>query len=168
MYGCPNCGAGLRYDIPTKKLTCDYCNSFFDPYEYTREKDAVEQDLFETTVFTCPQCGGEVISADDTAAGFCSFCGASTILDSRIRGSKRPAYIIPFRLDKDECKKAYAKFMRRAFFAPSEFRDEAFLVKFRGIYIPYWVYRLSYSGRPGSGGRKRNAEEISNIPIIMT
>ena len=154
MYGCPNCGAGLRYDIPTKKLTCDYCNSFFDPYEYTREKDAVEQDLFETTVFTCPQCGGEVISADDTAAGFCSFCGASTILDSRIRGSKRPAYIIPFRLDKDECKKAYAKFMRRAFFAPSEFRDEAFLVKFRGIYIPYWVYRLSYSGEARFRGKK--------------
>ena len=152
MYGCTSCGAGLRYDITSEKLLCDYCGSSFDPYSYTKAKDAEEKEYFETTVFTCPQCGGEVISTDDTAAGFCSFCGASTILDVRISGSRRPDYIIPFKLDKEDCKKAYAQFMRRAFFAPREFRDGSGIERLRGIYIPYWVYRLSYSGRAAFKG----------------
>lgn len=147
MYGCTSCGAGLRYDIRSEKLLCDYCGASFDPYEYEKAKDAEEKEYFDTTIFTCPQCGGEVISTDDTAAGFCSFCGASTILDARLSGSRRPEYIIPFQLDKEDCKKAYAHFMRRAFFAPAEFRDGSGIERLRGIYVPYWVYRLTYGGR---------------------
>lgn len=141
MFACKNCGGNVIYDIASGQLACTYCHTLFDPYAY-EEKTAdaeVEKD-FEATIFTCPQCGGEILSTDDTAAGFCSFCGASTVLYSRIEREHRPAYIIPFTKTKEDCKQAYAKLMRKAIFAPKELKDPKYIDGFRGIYMPYWTY----------------------------
>ncbi len=145
MYDCPNCGGGLTFDIPSQQLKCEYCGGAFAPEEVHREKDAEESHdpEFQARVFVCPQCGGQVISEDDTAAGFCSFCGASTILDSRIDGIHRPQHILPFTKTKTDCKEAYAKLVRHALFAPKVLTDPEHLEQFRGIYAPYWVYAFS-------------------------
>jgi uncharacterized membrane protein YgcG/ssDNA-binding Zn-finger/Zn-ribbon topoisomerase 1 len=120
-------------------LYCDFCETALDPYDVKKDKDA-EENTYEVTVFTCPQCGGEIISEDDTAATFCSFCGASTILDSRISKENRPELIIPFKKTDEDCVKSYKKMMRRAVFAPKDLKDEKNIEKFRGIYMPYWIY----------------------------
>lgn len=146
MYECPNCGGNLRFDIRSQRLACGYCNTKIDPYEITKEKDAEEQKDYEVTIFTCPQCGGEIYSTDTTAAGFCSFCGASTILSSRLEREKRPAYIIPFQKTKEDCKSEYIKRVRKAVFAPKELRNPRFIESFRGIYMPYWVYHVTQQG----------------------
>ena len=81
MIECPGCGGNLKFDIASQKMHCDYCDSMFDPYDFDgKQKDAEEQELYEVTVFVCPQCGGELYSTDNAAAAFCSFCGASTSL----------------------------------------------------------------------------------------
>ena len=59
MYGCPNCGSELLYDIKLGRLKCGSCRSSFDVDSIKREKDA-EQDLYEIQAFRCPQCGGEI------------------------------------------------------------------------------------------------------------
>ena len=146
MYECSNCGGNLRFDIASQQLTCVHCNSQFDPYEITKERDAEESTDYEVTVFTCPQCAGEIYSTDNTAAGFCSFCGASTILDSRISKERRPGFIIPFKKTKEDCKKAYTKKIKKAIFAPDELRNPKHIESFRGIYMPYWVYHISQKG----------------------
>ncbi|MDO5134295.1 MAG: hypothetical protein Q4D81_15150, partial [Eubacteriales bacterium] len=140
MYDCPNCGGNLRFDIPLQQLHCDFCGTNMDPYSYEKKKDAVESQVFETTVYTCPQCGGEIMTTNVSATGFCTYCGASTILDSRIRNEKRPARIIPFQKTKEDCKKAFAAMMRRSLYAPKQLKSPDYLEKFRGIYIPYWMY----------------------------
>ena len=105
MIACPNCGGNVKFSIASQQMSCEYCNSLFDPYAFdNKTKDAQEVKDFEATIFTCPQCGGEILSTDDAAAGFCSFCGASTILYSRISTEHRPDYIIPFQVTKDQCK----------------------------------------------------------------
>ena len=71
MYDCPNCGGNLRFDISLQKLHCDYCGTDLDPYSYEKKKDAVESQVFETTVYTCPQCGGEIMTTNVSATGFC-------------------------------------------------------------------------------------------------
>lgn len=154
MYECPNCGGNLKFDIATQQLKCDYCLTQKDPYEITKEKDAEENNLFDVTVFTCPQCGGEILSTDTSIAEFCSFCGASTILTSRIRQEKRPSYIIPFQQTKAACKQAYIAKMRRAIFAPDELKHEKYIDGFRGIYIPYWAYSVSQKGSVHLKGEK--------------
>ena len=143
MYECPNCGGNLKFDIPTQQLACAYCGTQLDPYAIQKETDAAEQNYFETTVYTCPQCAGEIISMDNEAASFCSFCGASTILSSRISKEKRPRFIIPFKKTKEDCKQAYAKKMRSAFFVPKELKNPEYIDGFRGIYMPYWTYQMT-------------------------
>lgn len=96
MFACKNCGGNVKFDIKSGQLACEYCHSLFDPYAYEdKTSDAEVKKDFEATIFTCPQCGGEILSTDDTAAGFCSFCGASTVLYSRMQKEHKPAYIIP-------------------------------------------------------------------------
>lgn len=156
MYECPNCGGNLKFDITAQQLSCAYCNAQFDPYEITKDKDAEEDTFYDVTVFTCPQCGGEIYSTDNSAAGFCSFCGASTILDSRISRERRPGFIIPFSKTKEDCKKAYSKMIRRALFAPKELKDEKYIDSFRGIYMPYWVYYITQKGSVYLKGTKEH------------
>lgn len=136
----------MKFDIPSQQLACEFCNSHMNPYDFTSEKGAEEQELYDVTIFTCPQCGGEILSTDNAATGFCSFCGASTILRSRIAKERRPGYIIPFTKTKEDCKKAYSDMMRYAFFAPDELKNEKCIDSFRGIYMPYWAYYISQRG----------------------
>ena len=154
MYDCPQCGANLRYDIEKGAMFCDHCGHTQDPYSYEKERDAEVGDNFGVTVFICPQCGGEIMTTDVTAAAFCSYCGASTILDSRLKEEKRPAHIIPFKKTKEDCCKAYKRFTSRALYTPGALRDPEYLQRFRGIYMPYWVYRFDYDSHPSLEGTK--------------
>jgi len=67
-------------------------------------------------------------------------------LDSRISKKKAPRYIIPFQKDKEDCKRAYRRMLRYAYFVPKEFKDEEHIEKFRPIYMPFWLYSLKHSG----------------------
>ncbi|GFI65145.1 hypothetical protein IMSAG185_00739 [Lachnospiraceae bacterium] len=154
MYECPNCGGNLKFNISLQQLFCAYCESAFDPYSVSKETDTVDGDCFETNVFRCPQCGGEMISSDNDATSFCSYCGSANILSERIGREKRPKHIIPFQITKDGCKKAYAAKLRKAFFVPKELKDPAFIDGFRGIYMPYWSYRISQQGQVALRGEK--------------
>lgn len=147
MYECPNCGGNLKFDIASQQLFCAHCESYIDPYAMKKETDALEGDYFETNVFLCPQCGGEMYSSDTDATAFCSYCGSANILTPRISREKRPKYIIPFQLTKEDCKKAYTKKMRGAFFVPKEYKDAKFIDSFRGIYMPYWSYHFVQQGQ---------------------
>lgn len=155
MFTCPNCGGNLKFDIQTQQLGCEHCQTQMDPYSFEdKEKDAIEQTEYDVTVFTCPQCGGEILSTDTSAAEFCSFCGASTILYSRLRKEKRPNYIIPFKKTKEDCKKAYTDMMKRAFFAPDALKNPKYIDGFRGIYMPYWAFYLTQEGEFSLKGTK--------------
>lgn len=147
MYACPNCGGNLKFDIPTQKLGCEYCQTQVDVYSFEDKNPAAEkQTEFDATVFSCPQCGGEIMSTDTSAAEFCTFCGASTILHSRLTKEKRPNYIIPFQKTKEDCKRAYHDMMKKAIFAPDALKDPKHIDGFRGIYMPYWAFHLTQDG----------------------
>ena len=103
MFACKNCGGNIRYDIKSKKLVCGICNSSFEPESIQKENDSVDYDYFETTVFTCPQCGAKIMCEDNEAASFCTYCSSSTVLTSRVTKEKKPDYIIPFKKTKKEC-----------------------------------------------------------------
>lgn len=158
MYECPNCGNNLKFDIAAQKMVCGYCGTTADPYSLQKEEDTPERDEYETTVFSCSQCGAELLSEDTTAATFCSFCGSTAVLESRIGKGRRPGRIIPFSKTKEDCKVSYARMMRRAIFAPKELKDQTYIEKFRGIYMPYWVYGFERKGKisfSGSASRQK-------------
>ena len=155
MYECPNCASNLRFSIERQKLWCEACGTELSPYEVVKDRDAEERQDYEVTVFTCPQCGGQIISEDNEAAAFCSFCGGSTILDSRISNSRRPELIIPFTKTKKDCAESYKKMVNKSLFMPSELKSSENIESFRGIYIPYWMYDSSLEGHVRADVTKR-------------
>ncbi len=142
MISCPGCRQNLKFDIASQDMVCGYCDTHYDPYEVEKEEDAKSTEYFEATVFTCPQCGGELYSTENEATAFCIYCGGANILSERISKEKRPDYIIPFQKTKEDCKRAYVKKMRKAFFVPKEYKSSDFIDGFRGIYMPYWSYQM--------------------------
>ena len=146
MFACRNCGGNIIYDIKSKKLVCKKCSSSFAPESVTKENDSVDYDYFETTVFTCPQCGAEIMCEDNEAASFCTYCASSTVLTSRISKEKKPDYIIPFEKTKEECIGEFRKITKKAIFAPGELKDPKILDQFKAIYVPYWFYEVNQEG----------------------
>ena len=144
---CRNCGSLLNYDISSGKLKCESCDSLFEPDENKVNTDAEENqenaDL-KMSIFTCPNCGGEVASNELEAVEYCLYCGSFVTLDSQVRKIKKPDYILPFSKTKEECKKSFTKMMRRKLYAPKDFKDEEFLEGFKGIYVPYWTYDFQF------------------------
>ena len=140
MYQCSGCGGPLKYDIATQNMKCEQCMSLTDPYSL-QIKDGAEES-YDATIFTCPHCGGEIISMDDSLTEYCSFCGAHTVLQSRLCRIKKPNFIIPFTITKEECKKIYLKHLGKSFFTPRAFKKAECIESFRGIYMPYWAYHV--------------------------
>lgn len=145
MIQCPNCGGAVVFDIASQQMKCQSCSSAFSPYDFKYGNGAEETTEYDVTVFKCPQCGGEIASTDETAAAFCSYCGSSNVLESRISREKRPQLIIPFKQTKQQCKELFAKRVGKAMFAPADYKN-CKIESFRGIYMPYWLYDMSVNG----------------------
>lgn len=144
---CKNCGGLLIYDISSGKIKCESCESLFEPGDIAADSKAdeyAENAKYDMSIFTCPNCGGEVASNELEAVEYCLYCGSFVTLDSQIRSIRKPDSILPFMKSKEECKKSFASMMRRKLYAPKEFRDDTFLEGFKGIYIPYWSYKYEY------------------------
>ncbi len=157
MISCPNCGGNPRFDIGSQKLLCSSCGTLFDVETFPEEKTGAEMhsvageyagdpDKMEVKVYTCSQCGGELMSMDTDATAFCSYCGSHQILEERLSLQERPKRIIPFKITKEDCKKEYEKRLKRSLFAPKELKDPAYIDEFRSIYMPYWYYDFKQKG----------------------
>lgn len=143
---CINCGGTLIFDIELQKVRCENCDSIFEPEEYRVETAAGENkdDTYETTEFTCPNCGGQISSTEFDAIDYCMYCGSFVSLERQMRNVKMPDKILPFSQTKDDCKRAYKKALARKIYAPKEFRDESFIDGFRGVYVPFWNFKYNY------------------------
>lgn len=179
MIKCPNCTAELNYDVKKSKVTCKYCGSTFDPKtakievkkaeeteikkeekvekeNKTDEKKTDEKNeivgTYEGKSYSCSQCGATLLTFDETAITFCSYCGSQAMIESKMIKRNNPKYIIPFKKTKEECIDNYRKKLKKSLFAPNYMKDDAVVSKFRGIYIPYCVYKASYHGPKSSTG----------------
>lgn len=139
MYGCPGCGAELKYDIKTGKLRCSRCGNKYDVQAIKKDKDA-ESSLYEINEYVCPSCGGRIYTADNTIAGFCSYCGASAILQQRTETIDAPKSIVPFKVEKRVCKTKFKNFAKKNMYVPDEYKTADGINEFRGIYLPYHSY----------------------------
>ena len=169
MFVCPNCGANIIFDPGKQMLHCDYCDADFPPEAAIRKDDADENTYteseadesaetgykeYETTVFTCKECGGEILANENTAVTFCSYCGASTVLMSRVTKERAPEYIIPFKITKQKSEELYKNTLKKALFAPKYMKEDTVIEKFRGIYMPYWVYNFTENRQVNLTGQK--------------
>ncbi|MEE0842968.1 MAG: hypothetical protein U0L75_01390, partial [Ruminococcus sp.] len=175
MVGCPTCGAALRFDIASQKMACDHCGNFFETQKLSdnSSRDDARSSQFDSYVYICPSCGAELLTTDkNDAVGFCQYCGGASMIYEKMRQEWKPDYIIPFKVTKEDCKKAYCKEVRRHPFVSRKYSKSDLIESFRGIYMPYWSYRAVMSGQfrvPAQSGRQHvslNTYEIIHYDVV--
>jgi len=148
MYKCPHCGGEMEFLPESGIIKCEYCGSEFTPEESSGDeirktrKKAEEHAMAEGKVYTCSQCGANIYTTEETGVTFCSYCGSQAFLESRMMGDENiaPDVIIPFRISKEKCEELYREKIKKAWFLPSSMKKDTEIEKFRGIYMPCWVY----------------------------
>ena len=155
MAHCPNCGGEVRFSIESQDMECQSCKTHFDPKDYNQTPQGMETDVYKTQVFTCPNCGAEIESTDLSATGFCAYCGSAVVFESRVKEEKKPQKIIPFQITKEQCKKIYLNKIRSFYYRKNDLEDSAYLERFVGFYLPYWLYNFAFHEKLQLEGRKQ-------------
>ena len=166
MSKCPHCGAEVQYKPELKKVHCEYCGSNFNASELLREYKKAkankieEEDIDDKSpkltgvAYSCTQCGATLLSFDETAVTFCSYCGSQNIIEEKMPKKKAPDYIIPFVKTKEQCIHNYKRKIASFLFCPSFMKKGFTVQKFRGIYMPYGIYPLYYNDDCVNHGQK--------------
>lgn len=180
VYKCPQCGAPLTFDADKQTWSCKFClgsyeveqlekllaqekhedqsSSLENEASETPQEDntAVDEDFNQNArVYSCPDCGAEIVTDATTAATFCVFCHNPTIIQSQLSGAYKPHKVIPFKFDKEKAKEAFKKWCRKKPLVPGLFKSAPSLEKITGVYLPFWLFDCDISG-----GIHANAQKI--------
>ena len=148
---CRNCSHALVFDPSSQRMVCSACGSSFSPEEVEAESKEYRQDLraesmnqiygdkdqklMDCYVYTCSECGGEIIINGTEASTNCVYCGNSNVVFSRIAKQKCPEFVMPFSITKEKALELVHKKIDHGIFVPKEIKH--FSVDcIRGIYIP--------------------------------
>jgi hypothetical protein len=151
-FPCSKCGALLAYKPGTQGLTCQYCgteNRIEQGAEEIKEYDlhsalaelAYAKPAAETQQIKCEACGAGFKFADSVHAGECPFCGTDIVTDSAQVRPINPKSLLPFKVNEQEAKRQFKRWLKSLWFAPNKVKkyadDDA---KLQGVYIPYWAF----------------------------
>lgn len=169
---CRNCAGQLVFDPAKQKLVCDRCGSEFEPEEFDAsekgplwDKKAVsmnevygtdDEEFMDCYVYSCASCGGEVMINGSEASTKCIYCGNSAVIFNRISRQRRPKYIIPFAITREEAEDIVRNKLKSGKFVPKKIKNFK-TEDVRGIYIPYWIVDCEHKGavRIGAHSGKR-------------
>ena len=158
---CKNCSHALVFDPRTQLLVCSSCGSNFKPEEIESTAKEYREDLkaeaasevygvtddkslMDCYVYTCSECGGEIIVNGTEASTTCVYCGNPNVVFSRISKQKRPEFIMPFSISKERAIVLAQNAVKKGIFVPREIKN--FSVDCcRGIYLPYWIVKAKYA-----------------------
>ena len=149
-YKCPACGAPLEFDIQNQNWNCKFCLSEYtlSDLEKTDAAEPPEQPIEssrdpyndEAMAYTCPSCGGRIVTDKNTAATFCVYCHNPAVIASRLADEFRPVKILPFQIEKPQVLKAMTKLMSKRPLLPKAFRDIVQKGEIGGLYVPFWLF----------------------------
>ena len=175
QYKCPNCGAELTFDPASQNFSCEYCDSRYTEEEMKKLYQEMEQQAqqkadvgaetleseadekaFEagTRLYTCQNCGAQIIAEAETAATFCYYCHAPVVLAGRLSGEFCPSFVLPFALNREAALEKIQQFCKKHWFLPRSFRSEKQLEKMTGIYVPFWLTNCESVADAGGIGKK--------------
>jgi DNA-directed RNA polymerase subunit RPC12/RpoP len=171
-FPCDQCGADMRFDPGGDRLICDHCGhtAALEPeggpwggdaralveldYETAIAAKLPAQEMEETRVSQCPNCGAQVEFQPEIHAKECPFCATPVVTDTGTHRHIKPKGVIPFQLTERQAHTAMNGWLGRLWFAPNGLQEYAKKGrKMDGIYVPYWTYdadtATQYRGQRG-------------------
>jgi len=168
-FPCGTCGSDLRFDPGDHQLTCDHCGNVqpiesAGPWEgsiveldfqQAVQHRLAEEDIEETRVNACPNCGAQTEFDPNIHAAECPFCATPVVTDTGTHRHIKPRGLLPFELDESLARKSLVDWLGSLWFAPNGLTDYARKGrKMNGIYVPYWTFdadtKSQYTGQRGT------------------
>ena len=157
---CPNCNAGMKFDIENNALLCAYCGNTEQietgnimRREITESVLREHEPWTENVVFRCSFCGAHIDVDKNEIVKRCPFCGNSNILRTEELPGIKPDSLIPYRVTKESALELFRKWIRGKIFAPGKCRKKATAENINSVYSPVWSFTAStrnyYSGTLG-------------------
>lgn len=185
-YKCPACGGALAFDSATQKLKCPFCGSEFDVSQFDEShkediKDNVKGEMEWNVaaggewganeqegmnVYSCNSCGGEIVCDETTTSSSCPYCGNPIVMKGKLSGMLKPDYIIPFKLDKEEAKKALKRHVESKKLVPKLFKSDNHIDEIKGVYIPFWLFDADVDAQISFSGEKTRTWSDSDYKYI--
>ena len=156
---CPACKTELTPDPNAKEAECPGCGAEFEVealMAYAARKAEVKQDNMtwntqaggqwqqgETDglrVYSCKQCGGEIVADETTGATHCPYCGNPVVLSGHFAGALKPDLVIPFKVDKKAAIAALQNHYKGKRLLPKVFKDQNHIEEVKGLYVPVWLF----------------------------
>ena len=173
---CKNCSHALVFNPRLQMLECSSCGSTFKPEEIESEAKPYREDLkaedatevynskeakfMDCYVYSCSECGGEIIVNGTEASTTCIYCGNPNVVFSRIAKMREPEFIMPFRITRESAVELARKAISRGAFVPRKIKR--FSVDCcRGIYLPYWLVNVKYYDTVLIEGRVKESRDKS-------
>ncbi|MBQ7136971.1 MAG: DNA helicase PriA [Bacilli bacterium] len=169
-YKCPNCSSTLKFNPKTQKWNCEYCNSQFglnDLNSNDLKYQNVEQNK-KIDIYSCSNCGAEIITDSNTSATFCVYCKSTAIIKNRLVNELEPNKIIPFATTREEAINAFKKMCSKRILVPKAFKDQKNIEEIKGVYIPFWLFDVNCSGSLLYKAQKEDSREDQNYKVITT
>ncbi len=168
-FPCDACGSDLRFDPGAQQMVCDYCGNV-QPIEGARavaggikeldfraavNNQLSNQEIAESRVVTCPNCGASFEFDPDIHAAECPFCATPVVIGTGVNRQIKPRGLLPFALDEAASREALTGWLGSLWFAPNGLMDYARKGrKMNGIYVPYWTFdadtKSQYQGQRGT------------------
>ncbi len=164
QFPCESCGAKVEFAPGKDALECPYCGRLT---HLPGSKDGIEEQDFasvdsigddaeteEVVSVQCQSCAALVEPQPTHEAFPCPYCGSSIVTQERSQRLIKPQAVLPFRVPRDDAKKAFRKWVRTRWFAPNALKKLARIEdRLQGLYTPYWTYDSDtvsrYTGRRG-------------------
>jgi len=105
-----------------------------------------KENTYTGKQYMCKQCGATLLTFDETAITFCSYCGSQAMLEDKMLTQTAPDYVIPFQRTREEVIKNYKNKLSKFLFIPDYLKEDVVIDKIRGIYMPYAIYNLKKDG----------------------
>ena len=153
-FRCPQCNGLIAYDAGDQQLACPYCG-------YKQEVGArvvgLSADRFEFTLQTldqsergwgverrsiqCESCNAVFSSGEGELSTTCPFCGSNRVSSqAALHDFVRPGFLIPFTVDREQCRTSVRAWLGKGWMHPPELRDSDAVGRFTGIYLPFWIF----------------------------
>ena len=184
-YTCPNCGGSMHYDAALGKLKCDYCDSVFSVEEVKkafaeknqkgeeqgakRAQSAEKEDWGgNVRTFHCPNCGAELVTDETTVSMTCPYCGNPAVLAGKFADVRKPDYVIPFRIQKEQAVEKLKQYYRNKKLLPGSFARDNQVKKIQGVYVPYWLFSGSVYADVAFEGTNSETHREGDFEVTRT
>ena len=167
-FPCPECGSEMRFDPAANKLKCDHCSHEEDfdgegetalantelDFQAAMNNQVPEEEMEETRVTSCSNCGAKVEFEGESHAEECPFCASPIVIDTGTTKQIKPKGVLPFIKTEDKAREAMTEWLGKLWFAPNNLKEYARKGrKMQGMYVPYWTYdaqsESDYRGQRG-------------------